>query len=93
LLVIDLPFCGHQGRAVPGIRSGIQYWLRGQIFIAVFGSTAPLISVAFVSAGQLMYVAFYIIAIVALCLMVYLAPPETGSRGQHASLAPTDLRY
>ena len=30
------------------------------------------------------------IAIVALCLIVYMTLPETGSRAQRASVAPTD---
>jgi hypothetical protein len=61
-----------------------------QIVIAVFGGTAPLVAAAFIGAGQPMYVAVYMIAIVALCLIVYLTLPETGSRAQRSSVAPTD---
>ena len=31
------------------------------------------------------------IAIVALCLIVYMTLPETGSRAQRASVAPTEI--
>lgn len=48
-----------------------------QIVIAVFGGTAPLIAAAFVGAGQPMYVAVYMIAIVSLSLIVYFTLPET----------------
>jgi MHS family alpha-ketoglutarate permease-like MFS transporter len=51
-----------------------------QIVIAVFGGTAPLIASAFVGAGRPMYVAIYMIVVVALCLIVYFTIPETGSR-------------
>ncbi|WP_324645011.1 MFS transporter [Pseudarthrobacter sp. LT1] len=61
-----------------------------QIVIAVFGGTAPLIAAAFVGAGQPMFVAVYMIAIVALCLVVYFTLPETGSRGGRATVAPAD---
>lgn len=52
-----------------------------QIVIAVFGGTEPLIAAAFIGAGQPMYVAVYMIAIVALCLIVYLTDPA-GDRQQ-----------
>ena len=61
-----------------------------QIVIAVFGGTAPLIAAAFVGAGHPMYVAIYMIAIVAVCLIVYFTLPETGSRAGRATVAPTD---
>jgi len=61
-----------------------------QIVIAVFGGTAPLIAAAFVGAGHPMYVAVYMIAIVALCLIVYFTLPETGSRSGRATVAPAD---
>jgi MFS family permease len=53
-----------------------------QIVIAVFGGTAPLVAAAFVGAGQPMFVAYYMIAIVALSLIVYFTLPETGSKGR-----------
>ncbi|BCW54323.1 MULTISPECIES: hypothetical protein [unclassified Arthrobacter] len=37
-----------------------------------------------------MFVAVYMIAIVALCLVVYFTLPETGSRGGRATVAPAD---
>jgi hypothetical protein len=37
-----------------------------------------------------MYVAVYMIAIVALCLIVYFTLPETGSRSGRATVAPAD---
>ena len=61
-----------------------------QIVIAVFGGTAPLIAAAFVGAGQPMYVAVYMIAIVPLCLIVYFTLPETGSRAGRATVALSD---
>jgi MHS family alpha-ketoglutarate permease-like MFS transporter len=61
-----------------------------QLVIAVFGGTAPLIAAAFVGAGRPMYVALYMIVIVALCLVVYFTLPETGSRTGRATVAPTD---
>lgn len=61
-----------------------------QIVIAVFGGTAPLIAAAFVGAGQPMFVAYYMIAIVALSLIVYFTLPETGSKGRRATVAPAD---
>ncbi|MGO4591937.1 MFS transporter [Paenarthrobacter sp. 2TAF44] len=61
-----------------------------QIVIAIFGGTAPLVAAAFVGAGQPMFVAYYMIAIVALCLIVYFTLPETGSRGKRATVAPAD---
>jgi MFS transporter, MHS family, alpha-ketoglutarate permease len=61
-----------------------------QIVIAVFGGTAPLIAAAFVGAGHPMYVAIYMTVIVALCLVVYITLPETGDRGDRATVAPAD---
>jgi len=61
-----------------------------QIVIAVFGGTAPLIAAVFVGSGHPMYVAIYMIAIVALCLIVYFTLPETGSREGRATVAPAD---
>ncbi|MFX1821943.1 MFS transporter [Pseudarthrobacter sp. CC4] len=61
-----------------------------QIVIAVFGGTAPLIAAAFVGAGQPMFVAYYMIAIVTLSLIVYFTLPETGSKGPRATVAPAD---
>ena len=61
-----------------------------QIVIAVFGGTAPLIAAAFVGAGHPMYVAIYMTVIVALCLVVYTTLPETGDRGDRATVAPAD---
>ncbi|MCQ9164008.1 MFS transporter [Arthrobacter sp. STN4] len=61
-----------------------------QIVIAVFGGTAPLIAAAFVGAGHPMFVAIYMIAIVALCLIAYFTLPETGSRAGRATVAPAD---
>ncbi|MBB6402726.1 MFS transporter [Arthrobacter sp. AZCC_0090] len=61
-----------------------------QIVIAVFGGTAPLIAAAFVGAGHPMYVAIYMTVVVALCLIVYLTLPETGSRAGRATVAPAD---
>ena len=51
-----------------------------QLVIAIFGGTAPLIAAAFVGAGHPMWVAIYMIVIVALCLIVYFTLPETGSK-------------
>jgi MHS family alpha-ketoglutarate permease-like MFS transporter len=51
-----------------------------QIVIAVFGGTAPLIAASFVSAGRPMFVALYMIVIVAVCLVVYFTLPETGDK-------------
>jgi MHS family alpha-ketoglutarate permease-like MFS transporter len=61
-----------------------------QLVIAVFGGTAPLIAAAFVGAGHPMYVAIYMIVIVALCLIVYFTLPETGSRTTRATVALID---
>ncbi|RAX16325.1 MFS transporter [Pseudarthrobacter sp. AG30] len=61
-----------------------------QIVIAVFGGTAPLVAAAFVGAGQPMLVAVYMIVIVALCLVVYFTLPETGTRGDRATVALAD---
>jgi len=61
-----------------------------QIVIAVFGGTAPLIAAAFVGSGNPMFVAVYMIVIVAICLAVYFTLPETGSRGDRATVAPAD---
>jgi MHS family alpha-ketoglutarate permease-like MFS transporter len=64
--------------------------LAHQIVIAVFGGTAPLIAAAFVGTGHPMYVAIYMIAVVALCLIVYFTLPETGSRAPRATVALSD---
>jgi MHS family alpha-ketoglutarate permease-like MFS transporter len=61
-----------------------------QIVIAVFGGTAPLVAAAFVGAGQPMLVAVYMIVVVALCLVVYFTLPETGNRGDRATVALSD---
>lgn len=61
-----------------------------QIVIAVFGGTAPLIAAAFVGAGHPMWVAVYMIVVVALCLIVYFTLPETGSRAPRATVSATD---
>ena len=61
-----------------------------QLVIAVFGGTAPLIAAAFVGAGHPMYVAIYMIVIVALCLAVYFTLPETGSKTLRATVALKD---
>ncbi|MFF1570709.1 MFS transporter [Streptomyces sp. NPDC058293] len=61
-----------------------------QIVIAIFGGTAPLIASAFVGAGRPMYVAIYMIVIVALCLIVYFTLPETGSRAPRETVSATD---
>jgi MFS family permease len=61
-----------------------------QIVIAVFGGTAPLIAAAFVGAGHPMYVAIYMIAIIAVCLIVYFTLPETGSRVERATVSLHD---
>jgi MHS family alpha-ketoglutarate permease-like MFS transporter len=61
-----------------------------QIVIALFGGTAPLIASAFVGAGRPMYVAIYMIVIVALCLIVYFTLPETGSRAPREIVSATD---
>lgn len=61
-----------------------------QIVIALFGGTAPLIASAFVDAGRPMYVALYMIVIVALCLIVYFTLPETGSRAPRETVSATD---
>ena len=58
--------------------------------IAAFGGTAPLLAATFVGAGHPMYVAVYMTVIVALCLIVYFTLPETGNRGERATVAPTD---
>jgi MHS family alpha-ketoglutarate permease-like MFS transporter len=56
-----------------------------QIVIAVFGGTAPLIAASFVSAGRPMFVALYMIVIVALCLVVYFTLPETGNKADRVA--------
>ena len=61
-----------------------------QLVIAIFGGTAPLIAAAFVGAGHPMWVAIYMIVIVALCLIVYFTLPETGSKTQRATVALDD---
>ncbi|MET7325423.1 MFS transporter [Streptomyces sp. NPDC005549] len=61
-----------------------------QIVIALFGGTAPLIASAFVGAGRPMYVAIYMIVVVALCLVVYFTLPETGSRAPREIVSATD---
>ncbi|MFJ9180592.1 MFS transporter [Streptomyces sp. NPDC102360] len=61
-----------------------------QIVIALFGGTAPLIASAFVGAGRPMYVAIYMIVVVALCLIVYFTLPETGSRAPRKIVSETD---
>src|SRR3954454_21228302 len=61
-----------------------------QIVIAVFGGTAPLIAAALVGAGHPMYVAIYMIAIIAVCLAVYFTLPETGSKTLRATVALED---
>ncbi|CAM5495607.1 MFS transporter OS=Streptomyces tendae OX=1932 GN=GUR47_02295 PE=3 SV=1 [Streptomyces tendae] len=61
-----------------------------QIVIAVFGGTAPLIASAFVGAGRPMFVAIYMIVVVALCLIVYFTIPETGSRAPRKVVSTTD---
>ncbi|MDQ0259503.1 MFS transporter [Sinomonas atrocyanea] len=64
--------------------------LAHQIVIAVFGGTAPLIAAAFVGSGHPTYTAIYMIVIVALCLIVYITLPETGSRAPRATVALAD---
>ncbi len=61
-----------------------------QIVIAVFGGTAPLVAAAFVGAGHPLYVAIYMIVIIAVCLAVYFTLPETGSRVERATVFRTD---
>jgi hypothetical protein len=63
-----------------------------QAFIALFHDLVNgcSISAAFVGAGHPMYVAVYMIAIVALSLIVYFTLPETGSRARRATVAPAD---
>ena len=61
-----------------------------QLVIAIFGGTAPLIAAAFVGAGRPTYVAFYMIAIIAVCLAVYFTLPETGSKTARATVALED---
>jgi MHS family alpha-ketoglutarate permease-like MFS transporter len=61
-----------------------------QLVIAIFGGTAPLIAAAFVGAGHPRYVAVYMIAIVAVCLVVYFTLPETGSKTLRATVALED---
>lgn len=51
-----------------------------QIVTAVFGGTAPLIAAAFIGAGHPMFVAIYMITVVALSLIVYFTLPETGRK-------------
>ena len=61
-----------------------------QLVIAIFGGTAPLIAAAFVGAGHPTWVAFYMIAIVAVCLVIYFTLPETGSKTQRATVGLHD---
>src|SRR6478735_5337568 len=61
-----------------------------QLVIAIFGGTAPLIAAAFVGAGHPTWVAFYMIAIVAVCLVIYFTLPETGSKSQRATVGLND---
>jgi MHS family alpha-ketoglutarate permease-like MFS transporter len=61
-----------------------------QLVIAIFGGTAPLIAAAFVGAGHPTWVAFYMIAIVFLCLLVYFTLPETGSKSQRITVGLND---
>jgi MHS family alpha-ketoglutarate permease-like MFS transporter len=61
-----------------------------QLVIAIFGGTAPLIAAAFVGAGHPMWVAIYMVVIVALCLIVYFTLPETGSKTLRATVALDD---
>jgi MHS family alpha-ketoglutarate permease-like MFS transporter len=61
-----------------------------QIVIAVFGGTAPLVAAAFVGAGHPLYVAIYMIVIIAVCLAVYFTLPETGSRIERATVHLSD---
>ena len=61
-----------------------------QLVIAIFGGTAPLIAAAFVGAGHPMYVAVYMIVIIAICLAVYFTLPETGSKTLRATVALED---
>ena len=61
-----------------------------QLVIAIFGGTAPLIAAAFVGAGHPMYVAVYMIVIIAVCLAVYFTLPETGSKTLRATVALED---
>jgi MHS family alpha-ketoglutarate permease-like MFS transporter len=61
-----------------------------QMVIAIFGGTAPLIAAAFVGAGHPMWVAIYMIIIVALCLIVYFTLPETGSKTMRDTVALND---
>ena len=61
-----------------------------QLVIAIFGGTAPLIAAAFVGAGHPMWVAIYMVVIVALCLIVYFTLPETGSKTLRATVALED---
>lgn len=62
-----------------------------QLVIATLGGTAPLIAAAFVGAGHPTWVAFYMIAIVFLCLLVYFTLPETGSKTQRATVGLNDI--
>jgi MHS family alpha-ketoglutarate permease-like MFS transporter len=64
--------------------------LAHQLVIAAFGGTAPLIAAAFVGAGHPMHVAIYMIVVVALCLVVYVTLPETGSRTPRSTVALSD---
>ena len=61
-----------------------------QMVIAILGGTAPLIAAAFVGAGHPMWVAIYMIVIVALCLIVYFTLPETGSKTLRSTVALSD---
>ncbi len=64
--------------------------LSHQLVIAIFGGTAPLIAAAFVGAGHPRWVALYMIAIIAVCLIVYFTLPETGSKTLRATVALND---
>ncbi|MGY0390652.1 MFS transporter [Nocardioides sp. WG-D5] len=61
-----------------------------QLVIAALGGTAPLVAASFVGSGHPMLVAVYMTVIVAICLVVYTTLPETGGRGERATVAPTD---
>jgi MHS family alpha-ketoglutarate permease-like MFS transporter len=61
-----------------------------QLVIATLGGTPPLVAAAFVGAGHPTWVAFYMIAIVAVCLVIYFTLPETGSKTQRATVGLND---
>ncbi|MEL4506013.1 MFS transporter [Luteococcus sp. H138] len=64
--------------------------LAHQLVIASLGGTAPAIAAAFVGAGHPLWVAWYMVGIVAICLVIYLTIPETGSRTGRATVALED---